>query len=351
MSELPSSMRASGLLVPEKIEMQTRPVPSPGPDEVLVRIACVGVCGSDIHYYRRGRIGDQIVKAPQCLGHEGSGYVAALGSDVKGLQIGQLVAVEPNRVCGWCEQCRSGNYNLCPQVVFLGTPPVEGIFQEYYLFHVSQCFPVPDGVSPAAAAMIEPFVTGLCASRDLNPRPGHSALVIGVGSIGLGCLNMARLYSATCIIALDKLDHRLALAAQQGATHTLNVTKGNPLDFVMQVTHGRGVDCIYEASGAGPEVADLMIEAAVRNGQLSLIGIPVDDYLPIPIHQARRRGLTIRNVRRFANCYPPTIRLLAAGKIDLDSWVTHKLPLEQVPQALELVESYADGVVKAAVEM
>ena len=351
MSKPPSSMRASVLLVPEKIEMKTRPVPSPGPDEVLVRIASVGVCGSDIHYYRYGRIGDQIVKAPQCLGHEGSGYIAALGSDVKGLQIGQLVALEPSRVCGWCEQCRSGNYNLCPHVKFLGTPPVEGIFQDYYLFHVSQCFPVPDGVSPAAAAMIEPFVTGLCASRDINPRPGQSALIIGVGAIGLSCLNMARLYSATCIIALDKLDSRLTLAATQGATHTLNVTKGDPLDFVMEVTQGRGVDCVYEASGAGPEVADLMVKAAVRNGQLSVIGIPVDDHLPIPIHEARRRGLIIRNVRRFANCYPPSIRLLSDGKIDLDSWVTHRFPLEQVPQALELAEKYADGVVKAAVEM
>ena len=351
MTKSASTMRASVLIKPGQIEMRSRPVPSPGPDEVLVRIACVGVCGSDVHYYRHGRIGDQILKSPQCLGHEGSGYVEALGSDVSGLQIGQLVALEPSRVCSWCKQCRTGNYNLCPNVEFLGTPPVEGIFQEYYVFHFSQCFPVPDGISPAAAAMVEPFVTGLCASRSLQPQPGHSALVIGVGSIGLGCVNMARLYGATCVIALDNLDHRLELAARQGATHTLNVTKSDPLDFIHSLVGFQGVDCVYEASGAGPEVARLMVTAAARNAKLSLIGIPVEDELPLPIHEARRRGLIIHNVRRFANCYPAAIRLVAAGKVDLDSWVTHRFSLEQVPQALELADSYSDGVVKALIEI
>jgi len=346
-----STMRASVLIEPGQIEMQSRPIPIPGPDEVLVRIACVGVCGSDIHYYRHGRIGDQIVKAPQCLGHEGSGYIETIGSDVTGLHLGQLVALEPSRVCGWCTQCRTGNYNLCPHVKFLGTPPVEGIFQEYYLLHFSQCFPIPHGISPAAAAMIEPFVTGLCASRTLHPDPGHSALVIGVGAIGLSCINMARLYGATCVIALDKLDHRLDLAARQGATHTHNVTKSDPLDFIHSVVGCQGVDCVYEASGAGPEVAQLMVTAAVRNGKLSVMGIPAEDELPLPIHEARRRGLTIYNVRRFANCYPSAIRLLSAGKLDLDAWVTHRFSLEQLPQALKLADSYAEGVVKVLIEM
>ncbi len=346
-----SSSSAAVLLKPGQIQMQTRSVPSPGPDEVLVRISCVGVCGSDIHYYRNGRIGDQIVKSPQCLGHECSGSVAAVGSDVHGFEIGQLVACEPSRVCGWCTHCRTGHYNLCPNVKFLGTPPVEGVFQEYYLFHFSQCFPVPDGITPAAAAMIEPFVTGFCASRILRPVPSHTALVIGVGAIGLSCVNMARLYGATTIIALDKLDNRLALAADQGATHTLNVTSDDPLDFVCDLTKGRGVDCVYEASGAGPEVANLLIQAAAINAQLALIGIPLDDHFPLPIHQARRRGLTIHNIRRFANCYPQVLRLLAAGKINLDPWITHRFALDQLPQAMELAGNYADNVVKALIEM
>ena len=346
-----SSMRAAVLIKPSHIEIQQRPIPSPSPDEILVRIACVGVCGSDIHYYRHGRIGDQIIKAPQCLGHEGAGFVEAVGSKVQGFKIGQLVACEPNRSCGWCAQCRSGHYNLCPDVKFLGTPPVEGIFQEFYLFHFSQCFPVPVDVSPAAAAMIEPFVTGLCASRLLRPEPGHSALVIGVGAIGLSCVNMARLYGATSIITLDKLDPRLSLAAQQGATHTLNVTKSDPLDFVHSIVGPDGVDCVYEASGAGPEVAELMVISAIRNGKLALVGIPEPDQIPLQIHDARRRGLTIHNVRRFANCYPAAIRLLAAGKVDLDAWITHRFSLEQVPQAMELVDNYADGVVKAVIDI
>ncbi len=351
LTESSSSMPAAVLLKPGQIEIQTRPVPSPSPDEILVRIACVGVCGSDIHYYRHGRIGEQIIKSPQCLGHECSGFVAAVGSEVRGFEIGQLVACEPSRVCGWCTQCRTGHYNLCPNVKFLGTPPVEGVFQEYYLFHFSQCFPVPDGISPAAAAMIEPFVTGFCASRTLCPVPGHTALVIGVGAIGLACVNMARLYGATTIIALDKLDNRLAFAARQGATHTLNVTRADPLDFVRSTTAGQGADCVYEASGAGPEVADLLIEAAAINAQLALIGIPADDYFPLLIHRARRKGLTIHNIRRFANCYPQALSLLAAGKIDLDSWITHRFALDQVPQAMELAETYADNVLKALIEM
>ena len=344
-------MRAAVLLEPGRIEMQTRPIPSPGPDELLVRIACVGICGSDVHYYRYGRIGDQMVKSPLPMGHEGAGFVQAVGANVKGFDIGQLVALEPSRVCGWCEQCRAGRYNLCPNVKFLGTPPVDGIFQEYYLFHFSQCFAVPDGISPAAAAMVEPFVTGFCASRELHPIPSQTALIIGVGSIGLSCVNMARLYGATTIIAMDKLDNRLALASKQGATHVLNVTKSDPLEFVKDVTSGRGVDCIYEASGAGSEVSTLLVDAAAINAKISLIGIPTDDYLSFPTHTARRRSLTVYNVRRFANCYQQVLTLLAAGKIDLDPWVTHRFSLEQVPEALELADSYADGVIKALVEM
>ena len=351
MTKPASSMRAAVLLKPGQIQMQDRPVPSPGPDEILVRIACVGLCGSDIHYYRHGRIGEQIVKSPLCLGHEPAGFVTAVGSDVHGFEIGQLVACDPGRVCGWCTQCRTGYYNLCPIVKFLGTPPVEGVFQEYYLFHFSQCFSVPNGISPAAAALVEPFVTGFCVSRILAPVPAHSALVIGVGAIGLSCVNMARIYGATTIIALDKLDNRLALAAEQGATHTLNVTRGDALDFVREFTKGRGVDCIYEASGAGQEVADLFIQAAAINAQLALIGIPLDDYFPLLIHQARRRGLTIHNIRRFANCYAQVIQLLAAGRIDLDSWVTHRFALDQLPQAMELAGNYDDNVVKALIEM
>ncbi len=344
-------MSAAVLLKPGQIQMQTRPIPSPGPDELLVRICSVGVCGSDIHYYRYGRIGEQIIQSPQCLGHEPSGFVTAVGSEVHGFEIGQLVACEPSRVCGWCIQCRTGHYNICPNVKFLGTPPVEGVFQEYYLFHFSQCFLVPDGISPAAVAMVEPFVTGFCASRTLCPVPGHTALVIGVGAIGLSCVNMARLYGATTIIALDKLDNRLTLAAQQGATHTFNVSHGSPLEFVRSITADQGADCIYEVSGAGSEVAELFIEAASVNAQLALIGIPLDDHFPLLIHRARRKGLTIHNIRRFANCYPQTLSLLAAGKIDLDSWITHRYPLDRVPQAMELAETYADNVVKALIEM
>lgn len=351
MTKSDSSMRAAVLLKPGQIQMQTRPIPSPGPDEVLVRIAAVGVCGSDVHYYRHGRIGEQIITSPQCLGHECSGFVAALGSNVQGFEIDQLLACEPSRVCGWCAQCRTGHYNLCQNVKFLGTPPVDGVFQEYYLFHFSQCFAVPDSVSPAAAAMVEPFVTGFCAARIFAPEPTHTALVIGVGAIGLSCVNMARIYGATTIIALDKLENRLALAVDQGATHTLNVTKGDPLDFVRQLTAGQGVDCVYEASGAGQEIADLFIQAAALNAQLTLIGIPVEDHFPLLIHRARRKGLTIHNVRRFANCYPQVLGLLDAGKIDLDSWVTHRYPLDHAAQAMELAGNYDDNVVKALIEM
>ncbi len=344
-------MRAAVLVKPGQIQMQTRPVPSPGPDEVLVRISCVGVCASDVHYYRYGQVGDHIVEVPQCLGHEGAGFIEALGSEVHGFELGQLVACEPSRVCGWCTQCRTGHYNLCPDVKFLGTPPVEGIFQEYYLFHFSQCFPVPAGVSPAGVAMLEPFVSGFCAARALHPEPGHTALVVGAAAIGLSCVNMARLYGATTIIALDKFDHRLALAAQQGATHTLNVTKADPVDFIRRVVGKQGVDCAYEASGAGPAVAEVLLAAPTSNGKVSLIGIPREDRFPLLIHEARHKSVTIHNVRRFANCYPAAIRLLAAGKIDLDSWITHRFPLDRVAEAMELAGNYADNVVKALIEM
>lgn len=168
-----------------KMNLVERPIPKPQKNEVLVKLEYVGICGSDLHYYEHGRIGDYIVKPPFVLGHEASGIIVEIGENVKNLKLGDRVALEPGKTCGNCEFCKKGLYNLCPDVVFFATPPVDGVFQEYVAHEAALCFKLPDNMTTLEGALIEPLAVGFHAAIQGDAHLGQTAVVMGAGCIGL----------------------------------------------------------------------------------------------------------------------------------------------------------------------
>src|SRR4051794_39909022 len=234
----------SYLTEPHSIELREGGVPQPGPRQVLVEVAAVGICGSDVHYFDHGRIADFVVREPLVLGHEASGTIRAVGSEVTDREVGQRVAMEPQETCGRCVQCQSGRYNLCPYVEFFATPPIDGAFAQFVVLSSHRTHPVPDSLSDDAAALIEPLSVGVWANRKAAVEPGDRVLVTGAGPVGLLCADVARARGAAWVGVSDTNDLRLQVAADRGATQTVNVLAG-PLSEQIDP-----VDVVLECSGA-----------------------------------------------------------------------------------------------------
>ncbi|MGM0485669.1 MAG: NAD(P)-dependent alcohol dehydrogenase [Planctomycetota bacterium] len=341
-------MKAAVLTAPRTIEIQERPVPEPGPGEARIRIAAVGVCGSDVHYYEEGRIGRQIVQYPTLLGHEAAGVVDAVGPGVD-LEPGTRVAIEPAASCGRCECCQAGQYHICPHVKFLGTPPIDGIFEQYHLMPAHCCIPIPDTLSLVEAALTEPLGVGLHAVALARPALGETAAVFGSGPIGLCTLLALRLTGVKRVFATDLVPDRLSLAETLGADAVLNAGQGDVVEWIREETGGRGVDVTFEAAGEQETVTHACRAAAV-GGRALLIGIPSEDERWVPMHECRRKELLMRHVRRSngeaARCLP----LVTSGRLDLKPLATHFFPLEKVTEAFDLVHRYADGVIRAIIQ-
>jgi L-iditol 2-dehydrogenase len=324
------------------------PKPKPGRGQVLVRVRAVGLCGSDVHYYTHGRIGDQVVTRPMIVGHEGAGQVAGLGPGVNDLKVGQRLALEPANSCGHCEWCTTGRPNLCPSVKFCSTPPYDGLMCEYAVLERHQCVPIPDSMSFEEAAMLEPLQVGVHATNLIGVRAGETVAVVGVGSVGLGCMEMARVCGAGRIIVTDKLGYRLRLARRLGADDAVNVDKRNPAEAVMELTGGRGADLVFECTnrGAGaPQAYDL----AAIGGRVCLVGIPEEDKITLDTHRPRRKELLIQYVRRSRHAARQAITLVASGRLDVKSWITHRASLKNAKKAFDMVAHYGDGVLKVVV--
>jgi L-iditol 2-dehydrogenase len=322
--EVPETMRASVLSGVGEIAVEERPVPAVRPDEVLVRVAAVGVCGSDVHYYREGRIGDFVVDKPLVLGHEVSGRIVAVGADVDTGRIGERVAIEPQRPCRVCRQCKAGSYNLCPHMEFYATPPIDGALCEYVTIQADFAHPVPDSLSDEAAALLEPLSVGIWAARKARIVPGSRVLIAGAGPIGVIAAQAAKAFGATEIIVSDPVADRRTLVARFGATRTI--------DPVAESVRDLGVDAFIDASGATPAVVS-GIGAVRGGGVVVLVGMGADEIaLPIPLIQSRE--LIITGVFRYTDTWPVAAQLVASGQVDLDSLVTGRFSLEDAEKAL-----------------
>ncbi|PXY38001.1 NAD(P)-dependent alcohol dehydrogenase [Prauserella flavalba] len=322
------------------VTTEWRPVPVPGPGEVLVRVLAVGTCGSDVHYYEHGRIGDFVVERPLVLGHEPSGVVVANGPGATLHEPGTRVSLEPGVPCSRCAQCRQGRYNLCPHMRFFGTPPVDGAFCEYVALREEFACPVPDALSDEAAGLLEPLSVGVWACRKARVGPGSRVLITGAGPIGLVATQTARAFGATEVVVTDVNAKRLRLAADLGATGTVDVSMASLAES------GYEPDVLLECSGVASAIGQA-IRLVGRAGRVVLVGMGGDE-IPLPLAHVQGFEIEVTGTFRYANTWPTALSLAAGGEVDLDRLVTHRFGLAEVEQALT-VATRDDSVIKAVV--
>lgn len=320
-------MRASVLDGPMRLRVEERAIPEPERDQVLVRVAAVGVCGSDVHYYREGRIGDFVVEEPMVLGHEASGTIVAVGADVPADRVGERVAIEPQRACRVCDQCKHGRYNLCRSIEFYATPPIDGAFAQYVLIQADYAFPIPDSMSFEAAALCEPLSVGIWANQKAGASVGDRLLVAGAGPVGITIVQAARAAGASEVIVSDVSAERREAASRFGATAVLDPTADDVAGLNLDV------DAFIDASGAAPAIA-AGIHAVRPAGTVVLVGMGKPD-LTLPVSRIQNRELLLTGVFRYANTWPLAIRLIAEGRVDVDALVTGRFGLDEVAAALD----------------
>lgn len=322
----PANMRVSVLLAKDKISIEQRPVPALAADEVLVKVSSVGVCGSDVHYYKEGRIGDFVVEQPLVLGHEAAGTIVAVGASIATDRIGERVSVEPQHPSATSAETMSGRYNLDPHMEFYATPPVDGAFAEYVKIQSHFAFAVPEEVSDDAAALMEPLSVGIAAARKAGITAGSRVLVAGAGPIGVIAVQVARAFGATEIFVSDLDEARRQQALEFGATGVIDPRETDIAELNLRV------DAFIDASGATPAVLS-GLRSVRPGGVVVLVGMGADDIaLPIPVIQ--NNELVITGVFRYANTWPTAIELVRTGRVDLDRMVTGRYGLDQVEEAL-----------------
>ncbi|OJD31321.1 d-xylulose reductase a [Diplodia corticola] len=353
------------------VQIEDRPIPalrSPTHD-VLLHIAQTGICGSDIHYWQRGRIGSFVLDSPIVLGHESSGTVVRAGSGVSPhhLRPGDRVAVEPGEPCRRCAHCRAGEYNLCAATIFAATPPHDGTLQKFFAVAADYCYRVPAHVDMEEAALVEPVAVAVQVCKTAGvPLGGRSVLVFGCGPIGVLCQAVARAYGASVVCGVDVDESRLELArAFAGSETVMNPSVGDeggeggarePVEraevaaglLKERLGLGEGADVVLECTGAEPCIQAGVF--AARSGGVYVQAGMGKENVTFPITTACIRGLTIKgSIRYTAGCYPAAIDLVASGKVPVKKLVTHRFKFEEAEKAFELVKAAKEGVFKVVI--
>ena len=309
------------------LQIHEESVPVAGAGEKFIRIKSVGVCGSDLHWFSEGAIGDAKLERPLILGHEFAGET----------EDGQRVAIDPAIPCGHCEFCEQGHPNLCENMIFAGHGQHDGALRECVAWSEKSLFPIPDSISDADGAMLEPLGIAIHTVDLGKLKAGMTVGVFGCGPIGLLIIQMAKFSGAANIIATDKLAHRVEAAKRFGASQAYLAEDSRELEEIRVATNGRGVDVAFEAAGT-QEAVDTSVAAVISGGKVILAGIPNDDRTSFSASIARRKGLTIKLVRRMKHTYPRAIELVSKGLVDVRSIVTHRFPLEQANEAFLVAE-------------
>lgn len=332
----------------QQMEPGTAPLPSLQADDVLIRVKAVGICGSDLHFYQKGRIGNCVVDFPYILGHEAAGQVVAVGDHVTHLKVGDRVCMEPGIPCYHCEQCLSGQYNLCKDVRFWATPPYHGCLCEYVAHPAAFTFKLPDNVSYTEGALVEPLAIGLHAANQAGIRLGQTVAILGAGCIGLVSILSAKAYGATHIIVGDKLDKRLAKAREFGAV-TCNTDECDFAQFVSEQTQGRGADVVIDCAGYSQTVA-ASIHAAAIGGTVILVGLGEDYWKDIPSEPWSHKELTIKSIFRYRNLYPTAVNAISGGLINVNAIISHRFGFEDSADAFRICTEDIKNVVKGVIE-
>lgn len=342
-------MKAAVLLPGGGLEIEERPVPEPGPDEVLVSPRLVGICGSDLHYYKEGRIGDWRVLEPHVLGHEFAGVVEEVGPDTDTVQVGAHVAVEPILPCWDCEACHRGVYNLCPHISFTGSPHTDGALQEAVAVPARGLHPLPEEMPFELGALVEPTSIAVHAVRRSGLKPGETATIIGSGPIGLLILAVCRAYGAGAVHITDIDPGRLEIAETLGATTAANV-RGMETDQIRQAIDPLGTDIAFEAVGSSRTLETAM-ELARPGGRVIAVGVNITERIPFNMMLAQSRETTVIPIYLGRDAFPEAIELLASGRIDGERLVSHRFPLERATEAMDTALQGGAGAVKVMIEV
>lgn len=333
-----------------KMGFEERPVPQPKDNEVLVKLEYVGICGSDIHYYETGRIGNYIVEPPFVLGHEPGGVVVEVGKDVRHLKVGDRVALEPGKTCGHCRFCREGKYNLCPDVIFFATPPVDGVFQEYVAHEADLCFKLPENVSTLEGALIEPLAVGFHAANQGGAHAGQTAVVFGAGCIGLVSMMALKAEGVSKVYVVDIMQKRLDKAMELGATGVINSKEESLTERINELTGGEGVDLVIET--AGTEITTRSaIEIARKGSTIVLVGYSKSGEMNLPMSLFIDKELTFKSVFRYRHIYPMAIDAVAAGKVNLKGIATDIFDLDDIQNAMDRSVRDKADIVKSVVKI
>ena len=317
-------MKASFLDPSKRIYTEEVDIPDLDDDQVLVRVESVGICGSDVHYYKHGAIGPYVVEKPIILGHELSGVITAVGSSIPENRIGSRVAVEPQRACTVCKQCKMGRYNLCPDIEFYATPPIDGAFCEYVKIQSHFAYDIPENISFDAAALIEPMSVCIWAAQKAEINVDTKVLIAGAGPIGVIMAQVARAFGATEVVVTDVQSKRLDFVKKYGATRTIN-TATSPLG-------AEKFDVFIDACGV-PSAVYAGILATGPAGRVLLVGLGHDE-MTLPISHIQNNEIIVTGVFRYTNTWPIGIDFLASGKVNLDAIVTHHFGLDEVEEGL-----------------
>ncbi len=356
-------MKAARLHTARDIRVEDiAPPGSPTANQALIRVDAVGICGSDLHMYEDGKIGNIQAANPVILGHEFMGTILETGDGAKDghfkpLEAGIRVAVEPAVPCWQCELCEHGHPNLCPNHYFIGLYPEDGALQERMIVPARNCFPMPDAISDAGGTLLETLGVAIHAVDLGHIRVGDDVAVIGCGPVGLLIIQLLKLAGVNRLFAFDLHDWRAEKAKALGATHVMTPENAGAssapagvefVDFVHQETKGRGVDIAFEVAWSDHSV-QLAADMARYGGRLVMVGIPGDDNMTFKHSVARRKGLSIIMSRRMKHTYPRAITLTESGKVQLDTLVSHTFPLKDTHAAFEKNLAYEDGILKGVI--
>ena len=341
-------MKAAVMTKIKEVVMEERDIPQIGDDEVLIKVKHCGICGSDIHYYKHGRIGDFVVNQPMVLGHECAGEICKVGSSVKNLESGDIVAVEPGYTCGKCEFCKSGRYNLCPDVVFLATPPYDGAFAEYIKYPSDMVFKLPKGMDTIEGALIEPFCVGMHAAMQAEARVGQSAVILGAGCIGLCTLMALSTMGVKNVYMVDVIQSRLDMAKELGAVKVIRADQEDAVQAVMDATNGRGADLVFETAGS-QQTAQQTAELVARGGTIGMVGMAADPVLQYDFEKIMNKEVKLHTVFRYQYLYEAAIHTVSDYHLPLKKIVTNPYTFEQTSQALDDSINHKSEMVKSVI--
>lgn len=332
-----------------KMEWTKREIPQPKADEVQVKLEYVGICGSDLHFYQDGKLGNWVPDGPLVLGHEPGGVVTAIGEGVTELKIGDKVALEPGVPCGTCKMCREGKYNLCYDMSFMAIPNErEGVFSDYCVHPANMCYKLPENMDTLEGALIEPLAVGFHAAKLANAQSGQSAVVLGCGCIGLVTIMVLKARGINEIYAVDVIPKRLAKAKEVGAMQIINGREGNIEEIVSKLPGG-GVDLVFET--AGSEFTTRQSAKLIRNGGIVVIvGMCAEPEVVVDLGSLSAKEGELKTIFRYRNLYPTAIKAVSEGMIPLKSIVSHEFDFKDVIDGVAYNVDHKEDVIKAVVK-